>query len=324
MEGNKLDCCVVRDLLPAYVEELTEPETAEQVRSHLAECAACREMEAHMRQAVPLRQAPRRALRFLRRVRRTRLIAALLSALVALWCMWWLYDREYHYPDTEAGWLAAVEDYIPSPADSTSSHRIEPDTPLRVLAARTRGNELYVAYAADNADRVHGVVRLERGWNGKYRTLSASMAPFPYTAGVLETELTAGDGTALYLLAGDTCREIYGIRVTWYMALNGAKTLSPYEKTYPVTEPDFLWLLGEAELKKDLGIPEETEARAAYTQIALLDREGRDVTEEYRDDSVQDNWGGGKGTAELFLLNAYMGIAALLGVVFVRYFLRRD
>ena len=41
MEGNKLDCCVVRDLLPAYVEELTEPETAEQVRSHLAECAAC-------------------------------------------------------------------------------------------------------------------------------------------------------------------------------------------------------------------------------------------------------------------------------------------
>ena len=317
MEGNKLDCCVVRDLLPAYVEELTEPETAEQVRSHLAECAACREMEAHMRQAVPLRQAPRRALRFLRRVRRTRLIAALLSVLVALWCMWWLYDREYHYPDTEAGWLAAVEDYIPSPADSTSSHRIEPDTPLRVLAARTRGNELYVAYAADNADRVHGVVRLERGWNGKYRTLSASMAPFPYTAGVLETELTAGDGTALYLLAGDTCREIYGIRVTWYMALNGAKTLSPYEKTYPVTEPDFLWLLGEAELKKDLGIPEETEARAAYTQIALLDR-------EYRDDSVQDNWGGGKGTAELFLLNAYMGIAALLGVVFVRYFLRRD
>lgn len=58
MEANKLDCCVVRDLLPAYVEELTEAETAEQVRRHLADCAACREVEAHMRAGVPLRQTP--------------------------------------------------------------------------------------------------------------------------------------------------------------------------------------------------------------------------------------------------------------------------
>ena len=59
-------------------------------------------------------------------------------------------------------------------------------------------------------------------------------------------------------------------------------------------------------------------------QVELLDQEGRDVTEQYRDEAVEDNWGGGKGTAELFLLYVYMGIVALLGVVFVGYFLRRD
>ena len=36
MSEHKLDCCVVRDLLPAYVEELTEADTAAQVKEHLA------------------------------------------------------------------------------------------------------------------------------------------------------------------------------------------------------------------------------------------------------------------------------------------------
>ena len=106
--------------------------------------------------------------------------------------------------------------------------------------------------------------------------------------------------------------------------LDGAEALRPYEKTYAVTEPDFLWLLEEAELKEELGIPAETSARGVSVQVELLDQEGRDVTEQYRDEAVEDNWGGGKGTAELFLLYVYLGIAALLGVVLVRYFLRRD
>lgn len=35
---HKLDCCVVRDLLPAYLEGLTEEETTRQVEAHLEEC----------------------------------------------------------------------------------------------------------------------------------------------------------------------------------------------------------------------------------------------------------------------------------------------
>lgn len=73
---KKLDCCVVRDLLPAYIENLTEEETTAQVRKHLEDCGACQSLERDMCSQVPVEKAPKGALNFLKRVNRTRLIAA--------------------------------------------------------------------------------------------------------------------------------------------------------------------------------------------------------------------------------------------------------
>lgn len=39
----KTACSIVRDLLPLYVEDMVSPETAQYIRSHLAECPACQE-----------------------------------------------------------------------------------------------------------------------------------------------------------------------------------------------------------------------------------------------------------------------------------------
>ena len=58
--------------------------------------------------------------------------------------------------------------------------------------------------------------------------------------------------------------------------------------------------------------------------IRLLDKNGKDITDEYKDESMTTSWGAGKGTAELFLLYVYIGIVAVLGIVFIRYFLRKD
>ena len=119
MFENNLDCCVVRDLIPPYLEELTEAETSAMVKEHIEHCEACRQFENDMRVQVPIEKAPKRALKFLKRVKRTRLMAATLAAIVALFCMWWLYDQEFHYTNTEVGRLEAVCDYIPQPIDST-------------------------------------------------------------------------------------------------------------------------------------------------------------------------------------------------------------
>ena len=87
MNEHELDCCVVRDLLPSYLEELTEPKTTAMVQSHLADCPSCSAIEQDMRCHLSVDHAPKRALRFLRRVKRTRLLAAILCALAALWCI---------------------------------------------------------------------------------------------------------------------------------------------------------------------------------------------------------------------------------------------
>lgn len=42
---NNLDCCVVRDLLPAYLEGLTEEETSVRCGRTWMGCENCRELE---------------------------------------------------------------------------------------------------------------------------------------------------------------------------------------------------------------------------------------------------------------------------------------
>ena len=154
--------------------------------------------------------------------------------------------------------------------------------------------------------------------------MDSSESPFPYTAGVAGQTMSGPDGDWLFFLMGDGCREIWSARLTYYVALEGSDQLHTYETTYRIDQPDFLWRVDLEALEEELGIPEGELERVVDVQAALLDRDGRDVTAEYEDPSVTASWGGGKGTAERFLLYVYMGIVALLAVVMVRYFLRRD
>lgn len=324
MSEHKLDCCVVRDLLPSYIEELTEAGTSAQVQEHLTNCPDCRKVEEGMRSGLSaVEQAPEPSLHFLKRVKRTRLIAAILTVVLALWCIWWLYDvQAYRYPNTEAGRLEAVEDYVPSAPGSTIRHVVEGD-PLRVLGWVAEGNDLYVAYAADNDDNVHGILRLERGFNGKYWPVGSSESPFPYTAGIGAHSIRAGDNW-LFFLVGDGCRDIYSAKITYGVSLEGENRDHFYESTYPITEPDFLWRMDYSRLEADLGLPSGTMTGVFVEEITLYDKDGQDVTEQYKDSTVEQSWSSGKSTAERFLLYVYIALVIGLAVILVRYFLRRD
>lgn len=320
---HKLDCCVVRDLLPAYIEELTEEETTAQVREHLEDCGACRNLEQDMRSQVPVEKAPKRALNFLKRVKRTRLLAAVVTLVLTLWCIWWLYDVEFHYPNTEAGRLAAVEDYITEPADSSMNHDLKEGTPFRVIAWQEAHGKLFIFYGADNRDNVHGIIQLTRGINGKYRTDQASITPFPYTAGVMASSLAVEiEDWRPVVIAGDNCREIYSVAVEYMIQDETERQdVQGYELVYPISDLNFLWLLEKEDVKKQLGV---SEGYLWSKDVRFLDKDGNDVTGQYRDDSVEQNWSGGKSTAEQFLLYVYIGIVAAIGWVFIRYFLRKD
>lgn len=257
----------------------------------------------------------------LRRLKRTRLIAAGVTLALTLWCIWWLYDAEFHYPNTEAGRLAAVEDYIAEPEDSTMSHDLKAGTPFRAIAWQEARGKLFIFYGADNRDNVHGIIELTQGINGKYRTDQASMDPFPYTAGVM---VCGVDGRHqdlnLIAIAGDNCREIHSVAVGYTYNI-GQPQSQTGELIYPVAEANFLWLLDKEEVKKQLGA---SEGEIWRDDVRFLDRDGNDVTEQCRDAGVRQSWSGTRSSAEQELLYVYIGLAAAAGAAVILYFLRKS
>lgn len=262
----------------------------------------------------------------LKEVKPSRLVAATLAFLLCLFCIVRMYSMTFPYANTAKGLRQAVEDYVPSPDDSDAAQGISPDSPLRVIGSAVQGKFLYVAYAADNADRVHGILTMKRGINGKYRPLDTSESPFPYTAGIWTGNLwTNGDTNNKYFfLAGDSCRDIASVRLSFYVWTNGDAQSNTAEKTFAITEPDFLWIYEGKSFAKELGIS-TSETNGIFTnEMILLDNDGNDVTDQYRDEAVNDNWGSGKSTAERSLIYVYMGIVAVVGIVVVKYFLRKE
>lgn len=51
---SKINCEVIEDMLPIYVENMASPSTKELVEEHLASCESCRKKEAEMHQEVVL------------------------------------------------------------------------------------------------------------------------------------------------------------------------------------------------------------------------------------------------------------------------------
>lgn len=48
------ECCMVRELLPLYLEDLTTPETRAQIQAHLQICTACQEEKTGWRRRCRL------------------------------------------------------------------------------------------------------------------------------------------------------------------------------------------------------------------------------------------------------------------------------
>ena len=325
MNEKKLACCVVRDLLPSYMEGLTETETTALVKEHIDHCPDCQKREQDMCHAIPVEKTPKRELSFLKRFKRIRIFAAVLSCIVALFCIWWLYDREFHYPNTEAGRLAALEDYLPLSDASAISRGSKAETSLHAGAWEEKGRHLFVFYFVDNQDNAHGLLHLVRGINGKYRIIEAQETSSGYTGGIYGKSINPkGTDWELFYLAEYNCREIYRAEVEFRGgAYDGVHSYTAV-KDFELSGENDLQLIEQETLKQELGLDEEDLIMLTIKEVKLFDKEGNDVTGDYFQAPISDRGGKGKTTAESFLLYVYIGIVALLGIVFVRYFLRRD
>ena len=95
---NKLDCPIVRDLLPLYVDQAVSPETAQAVDAHLEDCPDCRReyesLTAHLPETLPEETDTSRQFGdFIKKVKRneslkTGLIISLLLAVLLAIFLW--------------------------------------------------------------------------------------------------------------------------------------------------------------------------------------------------------------------------------------------
>lgn len=84
---NKLPCAVVRDLLPSYLEGLTEKETDVLVSEHLKNCKECAECCTRMREPELLEHPEEKQVDYLKKLRRNsckKVVAAVLCACLIL------------------------------------------------------------------------------------------------------------------------------------------------------------------------------------------------------------------------------------------------
>lgn len=94
---NKLDCPIVRDLLPLYVDQVVSPETAQAVEEHLADCPDCRREYESLQADLPVpteeTDTSRQFGDFIKKVKRneslkTGLIISLLLAVLLAIFLW--------------------------------------------------------------------------------------------------------------------------------------------------------------------------------------------------------------------------------------------
>ena len=99
----KLECDVIRDLLPLYAEKLASPASSALVEQHLAECPACRTELEQMEKPVPVQpepqpDAPLKNIRSSLNRRRLRTMLCSFAAALALAAV--LYGAVFGFTDT--------------------------------------------------------------------------------------------------------------------------------------------------------------------------------------------------------------------------------
>jgi hypothetical protein len=98
MKQENRDCKIVQDLLPNYIENLTDTVTNEYIEEHVAHCEKCTTVLKNMNGEIKLEQINQdKEIKYLkairRRVKRTILIVSLIVIIIALGIIGYVYNK---------------------------------------------------------------------------------------------------------------------------------------------------------------------------------------------------------------------------------------
>ncbi len=314
---NKEDHCgIVEDLLTSYIDKKTGKRTNDFIEEHIASCEQCRSLLLFKREKMESRKGIIDSLKNIKRLKRSRAAAAFTCVILSVVLSFLVYGSEYKYSNNKEELSAAITDY-------TSHGRYSADA--YVLETKEADGVLIVFFKDRSNPAVYGFARLLKGVNQKYRLIRANFSPSDYSAVVKSYEFETGKGT-YYAIGGhniDSSIAAFGLRfITGFESNDKEQRI-----TYDIKNSQFLEVYKKSALLDLLSGNED--ARAEYFfdpfHTALLNKEGQEITEDYKRADIADkNWSSGTGTAELFLLNFFIGFILILGFILARYFLTKD
>jgi hypothetical protein len=306
-----LNCMIVQDLLPNYIEKLTSDVTNQAVEEHISTCEQCSELLNIMSAEITTKNiVPKRELKFLKKIKLTRFIAAVSCILLALIFSYMLYASEYEFTNDKKVLSAAITEYT-----SHGRHKV---ADAYVLETKEIDGVLIAFFKDNNNPNVYGFAKLLKVANMKYRLVRANYGPSAYSA-IVDTYRFDTSRGAYYAVGGynlDKDIASYGLKLYDESRSKFAEDMLKFN----VENSQFLDVKKESDLQKAIKEYKGTLVFFGHDSIALLDAEGNDITKNYAIPNITSTWGAGTGTAELFMLYVFIAIILILGAILARYF----
>ncbi len=315
---REVNCSIVQDLLPNYIENLTSEETNQIVEGHLKSCIECKHMYEQMVADIERTvEIPPREFRFLKKVKRTRMLAAALCVIIMLLLSSYLYTMEFKYTIDKTNLSSAITEFM-SPFDG--------EVEAYVLETKEINGTLLASFKDRNHEYVNGIAKFTKGMNQKYRIVQTKIESSEYSAVVQFYPIEIKDKRYIAVSGYNLSNEIkyYGLDYSTY-ANPGQLSEDRVQESvkFEVENQQFIEVYKSEEIESLLLKSVERNLHSFYlVKTSVYDENSIEITENFRiPDEGRKNIAYGVGKVELFLLYVYIAIVLCFGILMVRYFL---
>ncbi len=313
-----LKCSIVQDLLPNYIEKLTNYDTNQAVQEHLNICAYCKNSYAQMVADIgKTDKTPVIELKFLKKVKRTRVLAAVLCVILTLVLSYLIYTMEYKYNMDKTDLSGAVTEFMAPFNGAVEAY---------VLETKEIDGILFASFKDQNNGTVNGIAKFLKGFNQKYRIVQTKVESSEYSTVLQFYPVEIKDEQYIAVSGYNLSDEIkyYGLDYSTYSNPGYlSKDRVSESVKFEVKNQQFLEFYKTKELESLLvKSVENTLYNYHLVETSIYDANGVEITENFRIvDGSTHNVSSGAGKAELFLLYVYIAIVIGLGIIITRYFL---
>lgn len=250
-------------------------------------------------------------------IKKTRLLAALLCIVLTLVFSYLIYNSEYSFTNEKSSLAAGITEYIAP---------FEPTVEAYVLETKELDGVLVATFKDRERANINGAAVLSKGFNQKYRIISARIRSSDYSS-VLQILPITIKNKAYYAVSGYNLSDeikYYGLDFSAYTQPGDpAKDRVRKVIRFSVENQQFLEIFSAEELESLFkNSTDDTLYNSRLVATSMYDAAGQEITDNFRN---QENLGNqlraNIGKAELFLLYVFIFLVMGMGIILTRYFL---